>query len=234
LHFKLYFEKLKLIQKIEIYILVVMFYGTLLYFYDDIMKNFNQKVEPNKAVLLYQQKLQSLSSKIVDKKDIKVISFIENNGSKYNVFIETMSINQNRLNIKLHGKFDEVMNLLHLYQTHMKIISFKLFKYKEKIYCELQLDNQYFFNKDKKFTKLKNLHDPFLTLQHKMVNKKKVILKKDLKLMAIVSNEVLINGSWYRLNDIINNSKIVKINQSSIELQNIQNDQLHILKVNNE
>lgn len=236
--FKLYFQKLSLLQKIEFYLLIIMFYGILLYFSNDIYNSFNKTKNNIKSpkILHYQKSLKILNSKITTKNKNVLINIIEKNNSKNNIFTESINIQDYKVNIKLSGSFINVMNILNFYQTHFLIVYYRLDNVNNKIYCDIKLDIKYIFNENKENETIKILSNPFLVKKVRKIKKVKriVIQRKPLKISAIVSSEVLINNNWYAKNDIIDNRKIIKVGMDSVEILDIEKNKRYTLRVQDE
>jgi hypothetical protein len=233
LNTKIYFEKLNLLQKLEIYLLIVIFYGTILYFYDEIIFNF--KV-PNpikeSQLIIYKNNLDIIDKKISIKNKISIVNLIDKNNAKYKIKIESLNIQENKISLKFYGIFIDMINILNFYQTHFIITYYKLENINGILHCDLKIDTKYFFNENLKIKFNKNLPNPFFYKKIKKLDYVKP--KKVLKLYAIVLNEVLINGIWYKQEDIIHDNKIIKINTNSIELLNIKKNIKFKLKVHSE
>ncbi|MEA2017904.1 MAG: hypothetical protein U9N59_05605 [Campylobacterota bacterium] len=236
--FKLYFQKLSLLQKIELYLLIIMFYGVILYFSNDIYNSFNKTQNNIKSpkVLQYQKSLKIINSKITTKNKIAIVNIIEQNNSRNNIFTESINIQDYKVNLKLSGSFIDIINILNFYQTHFLIVYYRLDNVSNKTYCDIKLDIKYIFNENKKNETIKTLSNPFLVKKVIKIKKvkKKVIKRKPLKISAIVSSEVLINNSWYVENDIINNRKIIKVGMDSVEILDIEKNKRYTLRVHNE
>ena len=94
----------------------------------------------------------------------------------------------------------------------------------------IDIDTSYFYNPNKIYSKLDNIPNPFVNL----IRDKKVQVDNGMILYAIVSSNILINNVWYKLNDIVNNKKIVSFGLNSVELIDIKNGNKIFLKVHSE
>lgn len=240
MNFKLYFQKLAPLQKLELYLLIIMFYGVLLYFSSDIYNSFNKTENNIKSpkILEYQNNLKIINSRITTKSKISIVNIIEKNNLKHNIFIESINIQDYKVDLKFSGSFIDVINILNFYQTHFLILYYKIDNVSNKIYCNMQLDIKYMFNENKKNNTIKKLSNPFLVKKVVKIKKKivpkKVVKKIPLKISAIISSDVLINNNWYEEGDIVNNNKIIKIGIDSVELLDIEKNRKYKLKVHND
>jgi len=244
LNFKLYFEKLGIVQKIELYLLIIMLYGVVLYFSEDIFSSFktNSNNEKSLEILHYQNNLKSINKKISAKNNITIVNIIDKNSIKNKVFIESINVQNSRIDLKFNGNFIDVINMLKFYEMHFLIKYSKLENLGNKLYCDLKIDTKYFFNEREIQKRIKKLSNPFIAKKKKqkkkkIVQPKKIVPKphvKPIKILAIVSSDILIDDTWYTIGDIVNNNKILKIDINSVEFLDIKKNKKYLLKVDNE
>ena len=85
LNFKLYFKQLKLYQKVELYLLIIMFYGSMLYFYSDTFHT-----QPINTVK--HKNINDFKNKIIKKDQLFFIKYIEQNIKEYNLFSNSIKL----------------------------------------------------------------------------------------------------------------------------------------------
>jgi len=206
------FESLTTLQKAQVYLLIPMLLWLLLLSLETSFSN---------PSLITTQKLDKLSS--IDQSKIekitpnKIVNFLEEKVELYKVELEKVHIKQQVISLELKGDFKKLIGFLQKLQLHLNVISFKLKKEKGYIYFYLQIESEYFFNKlfvDKEFY-----------TQDKNIQKKSDPLKID----AIIENEVLLEGLWYKKGLDYKDYKLIKVEKNYIQLKHNTTDQ--ILKV---
>lgn len=236
LNFKSSFEKLSSIQKIELYLLVLMLYGSIVYFYEDIFPPKQILDTRNNIELLrYQKELKLLNSKIIKKEELYNIKSLEDKAKEFNLFIKSLSIDKNCVNMQLRGDFLSLTNFLNYAQLYYHIGQFVF----DKNGVNLHLNIKYLYNEKYTYIKIQDLANPFKKQRIKpdiLVIKKpqKIVQHKDIKVMAILLDEVCIDNKWYKKKQIVSNYKILAINISEIEVLNMKTNKINILKLNNE
>jgi len=219
--FKRYFKKLNLLQKVEIYLLVIIFYGSIIWFFDDIFTELFKTKQNDKSIKAFQKDIYNIRQKVTLKSNIEFLNFIESNMIKYNIINKAINLKDNYINIKMQGKFIDIINMLNVISLHTSIKMFSFFKndISNSVICDIEIKSKYFFNQYKEYKKLQNVPNPFFK---ETINDMKKITK--LKIGAIVSDEVLIFGDWYKVGDIINDYKILNIDKNFIKIINIKNN----------
>lgn len=229
------FIKLKLFQKIEIYLMVIMFYGVIIYYIDNIYPNkpiIIKKYIKNNNIL--QQKLPNIKKLNIN----EIIAFIDKKATILNISISKIDIN-NKIFIQFSGKFIDILNLLNYIKKHFEIFDIKLQKSNNGIEVKIDINLKYIFNLGMLDNNYSNIPSPFGNIKTNIISngvEKKPYLKdikvKKLKLIAIISDEVNINNIWYKNNDFINkNQKIVIIDKNTIILKNIITKKSKILNI---
>lgn len=240
MRFKNYFQKLSLFQKLELYILVLLFYSVIFYFYDEIAFQMKDQDTQNSTILDYQKKYNSLHLKMAEINDNEILTFIEKEASKNNLLLHSLLINSDNIAIKCSGDFTSIVTLLQSCQTHLLIKNFQLSSVKNKIYCDFQVGKNYFYNTNLPLSEIKKPHNPFfqveITKEIKEQNITKEPSQNSIKIipLAIVSNEVLLLGKWYKVGEVIGNEKIVAIDTTTIQMKNIKTKHKYTVKVKNE
>ncbi|MEA3499378.1 MAG: hypothetical protein U9R16_10015 [Campylobacterota bacterium] len=224
------FNKLFLYQKVEIYLLVIMLYGVGLYYISNISITKKSFSEIPIEDLKYKKKIQNLKSKIVKKPNSYMVKLLEQKSEKFGCFISSIEINKNNFNLSISGKYIDIINFLNYLQNHFIINRFELNIDKKIFILSIDLATNYFYNLNKIYTKLENISNPF-------INFKKDTKKREnrgIKLFAVISSNVLINNVWYKLNEIVDNKKIISIGLNSVELLDIKSGEKISLKVYSE
>lgn len=228
MNFKQYFEELKTIQKIEIYLIVLMIYGSSVYFYDDIFSSGSNNFD-TKTLSQYKKKTVQLNSKITQKDDLYILKLIEDKSEELDIFINKLNINKNKINIQCEGKFQHIISLLKFIQQHFYILDFVFTKINKTIKIDLNIDIQYLFNPNKIDHKQLTTSNPFDLIKEKQFVEK--IKYNDIKVLAIVMDEVLIQNKWYKTDAIVCNCKIVAIHSNSITVVNLETKQFNTIKL---
>jgi len=227
------FVKLNFFQKVEVYFLVIFFYGLIYYYIPDniIKKDIDKSISKNEVIF---KDIKILKSKITIKNNLILLKLLIDKSNNYNIFIVSSKNQKNKISLNIKGKFIDTINYINFIKTHFILDSLS-FKYdKDILYSDITLDTKYFYNSDKKIYKLENIVNPFVNIKR---YKNKIVDTSDnkkLKLNAIIDTNVLINQKWYKLYDKIKNYKIIKIGQNKVELKDLKTNKILILRVNHE
>jgi len=227
------FLKLSFLQKIEIYILVVIFFGVIYFNIPiDIVKNIEKPTLNNSK---YIEQLKQLKTKIVKKENLVVTKLLIDKSSHYDILILSSKNSKNQIELNIEGKFFDIFNFLNFIKNHFIINNLSLQKEKSYIVCIIKLNTKYLYNQNIQTSTLDNIPNPFINYKTKIKNKVEKI-KQDgtLKLFAIIDKNILINNSWCKLNDIVGNYKIIEISLNEVKLLNQETKEKRSLKVNHE
>ncbi len=226
------FKKLKLFQKIELYLIVLMFYGAVFYFLDD-MEFKTSNIVQTKDENIYNKQYKSLKTKISKKDNNLLIKILEEESNLLNIFIIKSKTTKAGITMVYSGKFTDSINYLNYIKNHFNIKSFD-FKYeKHKLTTTMEISTQYFYNQNMIYYKLANIANPFTNnkqISPLVANKE----NKELNINEIISSHISINGKWYKKGSIIKNKKIVSVNSNSVELIDINKNNKYIIKVFND
>ena len=233
---KLNFQKLTIFQKIEVYLLVIMFYGSILYFFDDMfLKLLNKKPDnsiQNQKILKYHNNIKLLKSKVIKKDTNILVKLLEEKSIEFITDIKSAKIEKKYIIVEFMGKFINVMNFLNYCENYLIIEDIKLVQDKRDILCSLKINIEYFYNQNKINNQLIEIANPFIN-KIRDINRS-IIKYKFPKISAIVSQDVCIDNQWYKTNDVIENYKIIRVDFNSIELLNIKTNKKSILRLNDE
>ncbi|MEA3512842.1 MAG: hypothetical protein U9R37_04520 [Campylobacterota bacterium] len=212
--FKKYFENLSLKEKVQLYLLVFMFYGTVVYFFDDLDFKYIENKVVNSKDIETKDKISEIKNKFSKKDKLFILKKIENQAISFDVIVDNIKFKENCTSLSLKGKYLNVVNLVQYYDIYFIIKSLQ-FEYKDKeLICKVKLDTKYIYNDENIYTYDKNIPNPFV------YNTKSTKEKKNNKLVinAILNNKVLIDNNWYAKDDIVNKQKIIKIDINYIEV----------------
>lgn len=220
------FIKLKLFQKVEIYLMVIMFYGVILYYIDNIY--------PNKPIIIKKYIENNISKKEppnIKKLNInETISLIDKKATLLDISISKIDI-KSKIYINFSGKFINILNLLNYIKKHFQIFDIKLQKSNKTIEVKIEIGLKYFFNLGMLDNNYTNIPSPF----GKIISKKPYLKGKrveELKLIAIILDEVNINNIWYKNKDFITkNKQIIIIDNNTIMLKDSITKEKKILKI---
>lgn len=214
------FIKLSLIEKIELYFIILIFF-TITFI---IIQNIVIVQDTNISV---KQKLyvKNLSDKIVIKKQKEIMDYIETTLGKFNLFVQSIVSSDNAILITINSPFDTAINLLQLLEQHLIIeeLSFnKIDAFDDIIQTKIVIGSYYFLNKNQKNKESISVKDPFhkkpiepsISLENKPTKK---VHQDRIQIDAIVANEVLIEGDWYKEGDIFHKRFRVKIEPTVVK-----------------
>jgi hypothetical protein len=225
------FIKLSLIQKIEIYLLVIMFYGVIIYQFDNIYPQQTYIIDNLNINTTTIKDFKELKKRIVKKENTILLKLLEEKSEELMVFIVSTKNQKEFIDLEFYGKFLDIMNFLNYIQNHFTIKKFQLLRKERNMYCNIEIDTKYFYNQNKINNKLHNIANPFVNNKDPKVYKKN---NNTLKVIAIIASNILIDDKWYQKNDIINNQKIILVNNNSVEFLNKKTNKKYILKVHND
>ena len=207
------FENLSFAQKIQLYLLIPMFFWLLLFSYDTyIISNKNTNIQLNNLINISSKKVKKLLTS-------KLITFMEEKAKYYQLKINSLKIETGISVIELRGKHSNIFSFLQKIRLHFQTITFKINKQENEYSIYLTVENKYLFNDE-----LNNKE--FLVIAGKNTT--------NIKLEAIVGKEALIDGTWYQEGAYYQESKIIKINTNSIKLQNKDTKQISLWELYNE
>lgn len=199
------FENLSLVQKIQLYLLLPMFFWLLLFSIETLL------VSPNKGVNFQQKNRVTIDKNKIEKSiSAKVINFLEEKIELYSLSLKTINIKTKNISLEVTGGLENSLSFVQKIQIHLKIVSYKLIKNEKDIHLTLHLNSEYFFNKE--------LIDKEFVVASKRSKKHFINLKID----AIVNGEVLLDNLWYKEGEIYKNKyQIIQITQQYIKIKHI-------------
>lgn len=232
MNFKNYFESLKLVQKIELYLIVLILQGFIFLYFEDIKSFFYKDIQNSKVeVVQDKNNTNRVKNDRIDKiSDNELLQFIFKSSDRYNLFVNEYEIYKNHIEVKLDGPFEPLIKILLYFQEHLNITSFELQENQENnndIILDLVIKKDYFYNSYKSSEIVQNkiealqIISPFQNKSQNEDTLKKQesgVKLEELKLSAIIKDEVLIDGKWYKQGDSINQNKILKIDKNTITI----------------
>ena len=226
MNIKDYYEETTSFQKFELYIIVVIFFLSCNFLYDNYLVSNELKYTKSDTVL--QNKILNLKAKIIKKEKTEIIKELDNVSEKFNLLTTSSSFHHEYIHLEFNGEFKDVINYLHYISLHFNIESFELHIDEELIKSSVKLQINHYFNPQTIQKPNKTIINPFIN----KVRAKKIATKKlTLKLYAIVSNNILINNTWYTKNDIVENHIILDIGKNKVKLKHKQTNREIILSV---
>ncbi len=217
------FENISLIQKIEIYILTIIFFVSLNFIYDEYFQN--KTVITNNSTI-NTQNMNILKSKITKKDKNQIIKELDNIANNFKITITSSSYSKENISLKFSGGFTNLVNFLNYLSIHFNIEDFELSLNEKDFISTVKLNTKYYYNSNLTYKPNLNIVNPFINIEHN-ISKSNI----NFKLTAIVSDNVCINEQWCTQNSIINNHKVVSIEKNMVELENIQTNKRFTLKV---
>ena len=227
------FQKLSLLQKVKLYIVVIIFYILIFYIYDKFY-NKNKTIKTTSKISTESiDKIKSLKSKITTKTTNHIVKLIEQRSDKLNCFISDIKIKKNNINLTIEGNIYNIINFLNYLQNHFIIEQFNLEYQKDILSSTISLNTKYFYNPNKIYNKITNLPNPFINIKNETFRKIEKFIKP-LKVDAIVDSNIFINNKWYKLNDIIDGKRIISIKLNIVKFIDIKTSKVTYIKVYNE
>lgn len=225
MNFKKYFESLKIIQKIQLYLIVLIFYSLIFFYYKDILAIFTeQKIIKNIPNITNSVATQGKIS-ISAVHDLDLVNYIIQKSQEQKVQVNEYILYEKSIELNINSDFNDLISFLFDLEKNLYVESFEVLENDDtSLSTKIMIKKNYFY-KSSKNSKSKALIN---SVFKNTIIKKKFIPKK-LIVQAIIDDEVLINGNWYRLNDMINGNKIIKIGNRSIILFNIEKKKNEVL-----
>jgi len=220
------FQALKTLQKIEIYIIVMILYSFIVVFSSDIVTFINpQSLSTNTHTKI---KVKKHANTYIKMDDISLMNYIDTLSREKNTTILESKILEKSMYIKTEANHSEIMKFLTTIENHFVINSFELIEENEQTILSIMIQSSYFYRSALAKKSIKN-PNPFL--QNKLKKQKVNTVDIKLKITAIISNEVLIDGIWYKERDSVGNFKILSILKDKVELKSLITKQIVTEKV---
>ena len=200
------FESLTFIQKVQIYLLVPMLFWLLLFGIENILTKPEQEVKYN-----------TKSFETIPKDKIKkilpseIVQFIEEKTELYTLSLQTIHIKKRLISVEVGGYLQHIKLFLQKIQLHLDLVSYKLVQEQNSIRLYFIVDSEYFFNQ--------------AFLQKEFIAKNQKVKHKvyNIKLDAIVRDEVLLDGSWYKQGENYKDSyQIIAIEERFIKVKHLK------------
>lgn len=220
------FQSLKTFQKIEIYIIVLILYSFIVVFSSDIFTYIKpQSLSTNTHTKIKAKKSVNAYIKI---DDISLMNYIDTLSREKNTTILESKILKKSMYVKTEANHSEIMKFLTTIENHFVINSFELIEENEQTILSIMIDTNYFY-KSQMIKKSVSNPNPFF--QNKLKKQKVNTVDIQLNITAIISNEVLIDGIWYKEEDSVGNFKILSILSDKVQFKNLITKQIVIKKV---
>jgi len=220
------FEALTLLQKIELYLIVIIGYGFILYYADDVYNMITPTKE--KTQKINQSSFNPLPS-IKDISDTELVDYITEIGKESNLLIKEYSLHKKMIELNLTGDIELLLELLYRLENHLFIISFDIRKEPESYLLNVVIQKHSFDPKESIQKKTLRWETPF-----SQKTQKKPFQTKEFFISAIINNEVLIDGVWYQKGSLYQGYTITTIETDFVLLENKTTKQIITKRVHNE
>ncbi len=208
--FKKYFESLSGIQKIEMYLIILMTYALVFIFYETLLAKAGIDLTHKQVII---KNGRSTQVNFNSMKHMELLQYIGRLNDEFDISLINTQILKKSIELKFEGSFNSIVNTLKEFQNKFIIKEFEIKKESNVISVTVVLDIRYIFNDKSKQVVYTKIYKPF----NKEAKKKKKVYE-DIKVSAIIGKEVLISGQWYKENDTVTKYKIVKINKENVML----------------
>jgi hypothetical protein len=231
------FEKLPLRQKVELYLIVPIIFIIIFIFLEKLLIIEESNIPQEKQQL----SIKSLSNKIVVKNDKDIIDYLETQIAKGNIFVHSITTSSQTISLTVSSSLEALMQFLHILEQHLVIEEFSLDKVEQNskvIKSKVVILSGYFTNQNQKDTALAIRKNPFfdkeITTSQKVKIKTISKVEKQIQVDAIVKNEVLIQGNWYKKGDKFQENTIVQIESSVVKILNNETNKIKIIRLEDE
>jgi len=229
------FEQLPFRQKVELYFIIPIFF-TIVFI---ILQKLLIIKEPSIVQKQQQLSVKSLSDKIVVKNNKEIMDYIETQIAKHDIFVQSMATSNHNISLSVNSSFDTLIKFLYILEQHLIIEEFSLDRVEpnsKMIKSRVVFLSEYFVNPNQKEKIVKNIKNPFFqeseiivsTEENRMINKSKSTM---LQVDAIVTNEVLIQGDWYKKGDIFQKIKIVQIEPTVVKVLHQETNTIEVIRL---
>lgn len=222
MEYKQYYNSLSFIQKVEIYGIVILCYIFIALVYNDIY--FSQDNKTEKSIQIITKKI--VQNKIKHFTNVELLSYIENKSIQFTLDILDMKFTKKTIILQITGSFINEIHFLEHIQENFVILKCELKKEKKEIMLDLIIDIRKYF--DKEDVVLSNIPNPFLG------QKKRKKRDNSIKIDAIISDEVLIEGDWYKKGAVIKGFIISHISDTEVLFIQKNTHKKMIRKITNE
>jgi len=227
------FEQLPFRQKVELYFIIPIFFTIIFIFLQKLLII----KEPN--IVEQQLSVKSLSDKIVVKNNKEIMDYIETQIAKHDIFVQAMTTSNHTISLNINSSFDPLIEFLYILEQHLIIEEFSLDRVEpnsKMIKSRVVFLSEYFVNPTQKEKIVKNIKNPFFQETKTIVLKEEnTIINKSqstmLQVDAIVTNEVLIQGDWYKKGDIFQKIKIVQIEPTVVKVLHQETNKIEIIRL---
>lgn len=219
------FENLKVYQKLELYIIITIIYFIIWYLYEPKViktdsKNPNTFLSEN-----YKNKISHIKNSFLKKEDKEIVFLLYELSDRFNCNLKNLKIDKNIVSMELESKFINIFNFLINLNEHFNIKYLRLKKADKTVLLKIDFSKKYFYKSDQSHS-YNNLPNPFNYNETLTKN-----TKSELVLKAIVSNNIFLNGKWYKKGDRVGEYKVISIKDEYVVLFNDKSDKKLFLKV---
>lgn len=199
-----WFENLKFFQQIELGLLIIFFYGSILYWYQEVPKeqhSFRPKIS---GVQITHNELVSFVYQALEKYQIE--TFTLHSKEKGYVILEVQS------------EYNSNINLVALLQKYLAILFFSIEPYESQTILKLHLKRDGLLMAKPKIENIvqKNFQSPFDTPFKRTQQKPLSQSLPPITIDAIIGDEILVQGDWYQKNQMVNGYKVVSIDHNRV------------------
>ena len=224
LNIKKRFEQLTNREIILLYLIVSMIYISVYLFSRNSREIFQSKNSPN--YLIKSVKENSLVKRKM-LSDIELIAYF-NKYSTQNLLVGEIQIIKNHVHIQISGNYQDIIQFLRKIEENFMLLRFEL-KYEEVFSCTLRLDKIFLIDTKRKVLQEENFSNPFI-----VQNKNKPIELAILNIEAIIGREVLIDATWYKKGDTVNQYRVLDVSKNMVILVDTKSKKKIIRYIENE
>ena len=197
MRFKVWFEKLSILQKGELYGIVIAFF---LISYLLLEKDLTTEPVTSHTVTIEPKKILQTT---------KSLPYIETLLEENHLFLHSIYNHNEHMTLEFEGDFLSVITFLKQLQTITKIVEFELGVENEMLKSKLVIENKKTFPLVKSVS-MQKICNPFVLPVE--------IQEKSFHLEAIINQKVMISGEWYSKNDLLENYQIKTIGKDFVVL----------------
>jgi hypothetical protein len=219
LFFKQKFESLSSFQKIEMVLIILIFYGGVLYYVDHFVSFKNKKIIDE----IRNTQLLNLTQKIDTIPYNKVLQYVQNRLVILDINNFSLIVQNQQLSLEFQTEYKKCMEFISILEKHFKIISLSIYPKKSFLKVQMVLDTRNIYNKNDLKRKSIEFFNPFYFQKEipKMIEKQeKSFTVPTFQIDGVLADEVLVNQQWYQLGESVQNNQIIKIEQDRVLFKN--------------
>lgn len=215
--FRQKYEQLALFQKVELFLIILIVYFGIYYYFENYINFDKQMIFDQSSNKIISKKIQQISSN-------KVLELVQKKLIELHIQEDALTIQGKNILLEFRTSYNKSFKLLQFLENHFKVVDLNINAKESFLKIKVIVDIQNTFDIQQTNSINDKLQDPFY---YQNIKQKKIETTKtdnfiipQIKIDAILGNEVLVSGVWYQLHDSIEENKIIKIEKERVLFKN--------------